>query len=197
MRRSHHSCRWRPGLRVHQVTLRHRFGAASSLVGWCGSSVQVRQHVNPSYSCHSVTSVDTQRDDCCDDRRVVEFVFTANSIIGNNAVPTAELGEYTGLGTTVSCVGRIVGPLISAPLFAWSLTNGARSPPFNHFLVFLIVSVIQFGMSGVAFCMPRSIAQPEDEPASRPVGARAASKNGDQDEDEDEETVSLLSSSAG
>ena len=112
---------------------------------------------------------------------------------GNNAVVFTELGEYTGLGTTVSCIGRIVGPLISAPLFAWSITNGATSPPLNHCLVFFIVAIIQFGLASVAFAMPSSIAKPAVGPANTD---NLAPTNKDDDRDSDEEKASLLYSSA-
>jgi hypothetical protein len=112
---------------------------------------------------------------------------------GNIAVVSSELGEYTGLGTTVSCIGRIIGPLISAPLFAWSLTNGSTSPPLNHCLVFFIVAIIQCAMASVAFAMPISIAKPAVDPGD---GDEFAPTHRDGESESDEEKASLLYSNA-
>jgi hypothetical protein len=86
-----------------------------------------------------------------------EMVFISNNLLSNNAVVQADRGSYVGIMTTASCIGRIVGPLASGPLVAWSLTNGATSPPFNHFFVFLLCSATLLVNAGAAFAMPRSM----------------------------------------
>ena len=59
------------------------------------------------------------------------------------------------------------------PQVAWSLTNGATSPPFNHFFVFLISAVIMLLISAMAFAMPRSLEQPLPEDAEDAGGEGA------------------------
>ena len=99
----------------------------------------------------------------------VEFCFTASSIVSNNAITATERGSYIGLQQTVSCIGRMIGPLVAGPLFAWSLLNATGDAdrdlsyfPFNHFFVFLILSAVSLICSFVAFAMPKSIQRPRE-----------------------------------
>ena len=78
--------------------------------------------------------------------------------------------------STAISLGTIVAPLFAGPLVAWSLTNGATSPPFNHFFVFLISAAIMLLISAMAFAMPRSLEQPlpEDADAGGEAGGEGA-----------------------
>jgi hypothetical protein len=50
--------------------------------------------------------------------------------VQNNAVGAEQRGALSGFASAVSGVGQTLAPLVTAPLFAWSLTNG-RSFPLN------------------------------------------------------------------
>ena len=69
---------------------------------------------------------------------VIEFVFTATSIMSNNAVRRADRGAYVGLQTTMSCVGRAGGPLeleaVAAAVAALEVLRRADDlePPVDH-----------------------------------------------------------------
>ena len=101
----------------------------------------------------------------------IEFCFTASACISNNATTSRDRGSYIGLQQTVSCIGRMAGPLLAGPLFAWSLlaadgdgggvTAAARARfPFNHFFVFLLLGALSVVCSAIAFLMPRSLQRP-------------------------------------
>ena len=64
----------------------------------------------------------------------------------------------------VSCIGRIIGPAVAAPVFAWSISGEPLNPPpLNHFFVFLLCTVLQLVNAAVAMAMPRSIDRPAEE----------------------------------
>ena len=78
----------------------------------------------------------------------------------------------------VSCIGRIIGPAVAAPVFAWSISGEPLNPPpLNHFFVFLLCTVLQLANAAVAMAMPRSIDRPAEESSEREC-------EGDEEEEE-------------
>ena len=63
-------------------------------------------------------------------------MFTSQSIIQNNSVPSASRGSFNGFTMSISGIGKVVGPAGGAPLLAWSLTNGLPFP-LDHTLCYV------------------------------------------------------------
>ena len=67
-------------------------------------------------------------------------MFTSQSIIQNNSVPSASRGSFNGFTMSISGIGKVVGPAGGAPLLAWSLTNGLPFP-LDHTLCYVSVAI--------------------------------------------------------
>ena len=80
--------------------------------------------------------------------------------VQNNAVGAEQRGALSGFASAVSGVGQTLAPLVTAPLFAWSLTNG-RSFPLNVWLLFLIYSGCAALNSMLGATLPLSINRPK------------------------------------
>lgn len=95
---------------------------------------------------------------------VAEFVFSAQGIVSNNAVRVEDRGAYLGTQAVICALGRILGPLLCAPFFAWTL---AAPPPINYSITFIIIALQLVAAGVVAYAMPPSINFPvEDEQQS-------------------------------
>ena len=68
------------------------------------------------------------------------MLFTAVFMIINNSCRKAQRGRVNGLAMSTSSAFKAAGPTSSAMAFAWSLTNGAHSPPFDVHFTFLIAA---------------------------------------------------------
>ena len=71
--------------------------------------------------------------------------FTANFLLINASVPASRRGAVNGLAMTIGGLAKALGPMGGATLYAWSITNGARSPPLNFMLVFLLCFLLGLG----------------------------------------------------
>ena len=91
---------------------------------------------------------------------VCVFVCVSPSVGQNNAVGAEQRGALSGFASAVSGVGQTLAPLVTAPLFAWSLTNG-RSFPLNVWLLFLIYSGCAALNSVLGATLPLSINRPK------------------------------------
>ena len=94
-----------------------------------------------------------------------ELKFCALLLLINNAVRSDQRGAFNGFTTAVSGVGKVVGPALIAPLFAWSITDGeALGFPLNHWLAFLCCAGCTVGTLALGHRMPASLALPLEEP---------------------------------
>ena len=92
-----------------------------------------------------------------------ELKFCALLLLINNAVHSDQRGAFNGFTTAVSGVGKVVGPVLMAPLFAWSITDGESFGfPLNHWLAFLCCAGCTLGTLVLGCKMPRSLALPLD-----------------------------------
>ncbi|XP_065640003.1 uncharacterized protein LOC124815304 isoform X2 [Hydra vulgaris] len=70
--------------------------------------------------------------------------FICVNIFLGNSVEHDLLGTVNGLGMSVSCIGRALGPTIFGFSFSWSLSNIDQHKfgfPFNQFFVFFLISI--------------------------------------------------------
>ncbi|XP_065670983.1 uncharacterized protein LOC136089194 [Hydra vulgaris] len=66
-----------------------------------------------------------------------------NIFLGNSVEPDL-LGTVNGLGMSVSCIGRTLGPAIFGYAYSWSLLNielRRLGFPFNQYFVFFLISI--------------------------------------------------------
>ncbi|XP_065671630.1 uncharacterized protein LOC136089512 [Hydra vulgaris] len=70
--------------------------------------------------------------------------FICINILLGNSVEQDLLGTVNGLGMSVSCIGRTLGPTIFGFSYSWSLSNIDQHKlgfPFNQFFVFFLISI--------------------------------------------------------
>ncbi|XP_065901214.1 uncharacterized protein [Dysidea avara] len=75
-------------------------------------------------------------------------------LVGNSALP-ATRGTVNGIGQSLVAIGRSTGPLIGAPLFAWSEGNG-HGWPLNHHFMFDLTTLIAIFIILISFGLPKS-----------------------------------------
>lgn len=68
--------------------------------------------------------------------------FTANFLLINESVPAERRGSVNGFAMTIGGIAKTIGPMMGATLYAWSINNGIRSPPFNFVFVFICCFLI-------------------------------------------------------
>jgi MFS family permease len=69
------------------------------------------------------------------------FQFSLCMLFVANAAPKHHLGRVTGMSHASGSVARCLAPIVAAPLFAWSISNGdAHVFPFDHNLLFFMCS---------------------------------------------------------
>lgn len=95
------------------------------------------------------------------------MMFTAN------AAPRDQLGTVTGLSHACGCIMRSIGPIVGAPIFAWSIAH-RHMFPFNHYLIFTLCSLLAV----VGYLLSLRVAEEQVTPrdineASRPTSPRA------------------------
>ena len=86
------------------------------------------------------------------------------NLVLNNSVPAGRRGVFNGFSMAVSGLGKMAGPAIGGPLFAWSITNGLGWP-FDHSLCFYGCATVTAFLAWITFRMPDSIAFPCEEHA--------------------------------
>lgn len=74
--------------------------------------------------------------------------YTASFMLINNSVPPSHRGGVNGLAMTAASISRGVGPVVSATLFAWSLTNGLHVPGLGVRFAFLVTAAMM-GVAGL------------------------------------------------
>ena len=94
---------------------------------------------------------------------LAEMVFSAMSLALNYAVPASQRGAYNGFSQAVSGVGKMLGPSVGAPLYAWSITNGMPALPFGRFFMMEFLSATLLALSGLSLLMPESLNRPAEE----------------------------------
>jgi MFS family permease len=95
-------------------------------------------------------------------KALAEMSFTNMNLVLNNSVPSGRRGVFNGFSMAVSGFGKMAGPAIGGPLFAWSITNGLGWP-FDHSLSFYGCAMITAILAWITFRMPESIAFPCEE----------------------------------
>ncbi len=66
-------------------------------------------------------------------------------------------------GQTCASLGRLLGPLFGAPLFAWSEGNGLPWP-LNYCLTWYLLCVLMLSTAQMSSFLPRSIERQKREP---------------------------------
>ena len=96
---------------------------------------------------------------------LAEMCFSAMSLGLNYAVPASRRGAYNGFGSAISSIGRMAGPSLGAPLFAFSITNGFPALPLGRCLVMEYIIALLCVLSWLSWHMPESLKRPctEDE----------------------------------
>ena len=101
------------------------------------------------------------------------------NLVLNNSVPAGRRGVFNGFSMSVSGLGKMAGPALGGPLFAWSITNDLGGWPFDHSLAFYGCAAVTVFIAWLTFKMPESIAFPceeeEEEEEQHEVG-RSSSK---------------------
>ena len=60
-------------------------------------------------------------------------------------------------------MGKMLGPSVGAPLYAWSITNGMPALPFGRFFMMEFLSGTLLALSGLSLLMPESLNRPAEE----------------------------------
>lgn len=83
--------------------------------------------------------------------------FTCIFIFVNNSVRASDRGRVQGLAMAGAAAMRAAGPLFSATLFAWSLTNKLGVPLLDVHFVFILCSIAAAGTGcfAIAFLPPK------------------------------------------
>ena len=69
------------------------------------------------------------------------FQFSLCMMFVANGAPPRHLGRVTGMSHACGSVSRSVAPVLAAPLFAWSISNGDQHMfPANHYFLFVLCS---------------------------------------------------------
>ncbi|XP_047143252.1 uncharacterized protein LOC105849351 isoform X2 [Hydra vulgaris] len=89
--------------------------------------------------------------------------FTAINIFINNSVASDLTGLANGVGMSVSCIGRSIGPASFGSLFTWSLAYKGRQFPFNQYFSFLLILVVTVAVSLISLCVPESLNKKKTE----------------------------------
>lgn len=97
---------------------------------------------------------------------LAEMCFSAMSLGLNYAVPASRRGAYNGFGSAVSSIGRMAGPSLGAPMYAFSITNGLPALPLGRCLVMEYIVAMLAVLSWLSWSMPPSLQRPcvEDNP---------------------------------
>lgn len=76
-------------------------------------------------------------------------------LIGNSALP-ANRASVNGIAQASAALGRFLGPIIGAPLFAWSESNG-KGWPLNYHFVFDLLALVTVAVVIVSCFLPKTI----------------------------------------
>ena len=76
--------------------------------------------------------------------------FLSVNVLINNSIGSQLNATANAIGYTCAALGRILSPLVFAPLYSWSLTNGISSKketflhgfPWNHYFAFLVWALV-------------------------------------------------------
>ena len=79
--------------------------------------------------------------------------FTSIFIVINESTTVDRRGAVNGIAMMAASIAKGVGPLIGAPILAWSVTNGIRVPPLDQHFVFWLAAVLWLLLSFVARCI--------------------------------------------
>ncbi|KAF8242159.1 MFS general substrate transporter [Wilcoxina mikolae CBS 423.85] len=79
--------------------------------------------------------------------------YTSLNILVNSCVEPKVRGAWNGIAQSVVSLLRTVGPASAGYLWSWGLKSGLGFP-LNHYLVYLLISVIAAGQFVVSFCIP-------------------------------------------
>ncbi|KAF8536172.1 major facilitator superfamily domain-containing protein [Trichophaea hybrida] len=79
--------------------------------------------------------------------------YTSLNILVNSCVEPKVRGTWNGIAQSVISLLRTVGPAGAGFLWSWGLKSGLEFP-LNHYLVYLLMSVIAAGQFVVSFCIP-------------------------------------------
>ena len=102
---------------------------------------------------------------------LAEMCFSSMSLALNYAVPASRRGAYNGFGSAVSSIGRMVGPSLGAPLFAWSITNELPAFPLGRCLMMGLLVCMCLALAALSCQMPASL--------NRPCGEDGATRGGE------------------
>ena len=97
---------------------------------------------------------------CCVKNMCIEMSIVGAAILQNNAVAAEERGELSGFSSMMGGIGQTLAPLLTAPLFAWSLTNGLTFP-LNVWLTFIIYAACAAGNGYLGTRLPETINEPK------------------------------------
>eukprot|EP01052_Picozoa_sp_SAG31_P003322 SAG31_NODE_126_length_23665_cov_6.178987_17_plen_173_part_00 len=89
----------------------------------------------------------------------IEMFCTSGALMINNVVLPDQRGALSGLSATLCGPMRVLGPLLTSPLFAWSLTNGLGFP-LDRSLIFLLLAGAEAIAVVFVWLLPKSIDVP-------------------------------------
>jgi MFS family permease len=81
--------------------------------------------------------------------------FTSANILLNASTDEVFLGRLNGSASAIGGLARALAPFVGGNLLAWSVNNGLGFP-LNHYLVFLLLSIVAAGNVGLTYALPKS-----------------------------------------
>ena len=88
-----------------------------------------------------------------------QFCFSSVMAMVANSVTSDVLGALNGLSQSLVALFRLIAPLVSSPIMAWSLGNEA---PWNAHFTFFIISLVPLVNLILLIFIPKSINQPRE-----------------------------------
>lgn len=86
------------------------------------------------------------------------IIFNTLFILTNNSVPIEVKGTATGISLAFASLFKMLGPVVGAPLFAWTISDELKSSWIGYTLAFDVDAFIVLTAVCMAFfCVPNSI----------------------------------------
>ncbi|EKE38309.1 hypothetical protein ENUP19_0078G0016 [Entamoeba nuttalli] len=91
---------------------------------------------------------------------IMQFALSTNQVLVGNSVTKNLMGSLFGLSQSLLAFLRLIGPLVSSPLVAWTLD---QKFPFNIHFAFFVVSLIALLVFVLSWFLPKSINEPKPD----------------------------------
>ncbi|XP_078692924.1 uncharacterized protein LOC144922756 isoform X2 [Branchiostoma floridae x Branchiostoma belcheri] len=121
--------------------------------------------------------------------------YLAVTVMVGNAGVQSNRGTVNGIAQTLAALSRLVGPAVSANLFAWTTDNGLPWP-LDHHLSFYLVAVLCILVAVLCASLPASSNLPRADSLTLSEGEDEREEDQEEEEEEKLKTASQMVNSA-